>query len=323
MQESKEVRNALIKEFVELKWNIDPKKEEALQNKIKKHFKKVGETDNNLLDIVRILNMYKIEREFSEFGQKHKILETQRIAIPIVERLTYTAKEKWEFYDIMIAQITCFFAQTFEEANELTEKAFIVLKRFEKEKHIDRIKLGFHLNNVYRLLRAKFFEIDIKNEKERHDNLKILFDYNLEEGLKILKTLEEEKFKIPELIFNIRAAIMEKNSNKIIRYMRLLKSIEKHSKIYSIMRDEVAEYSFHPDFHEIVEEHFNIMRGSNIRKMRTKLGIKLTEMENLLDFNENYFSMIERGERPISDYNLSKVARFFNVTLDELCYGKR
>ncbi|MCL1924149.1 MAG: hypothetical protein FWF50_01035, partial [Defluviitaleaceae bacterium] len=88
MQESKEVRNALIKEFVELKWNIDPKKEEALQNKIKKHFKKVGETDNNLLDIVRILNMYKIEREFSEFGQKHKILETQRIAIPIVERLT-------------------------------------------------------------------------------------------------------------------------------------------------------------------------------------------------------------------------------------------
>ncbi|MCL1925345.1 MAG: helix-turn-helix domain-containing protein, partial [Defluviitaleaceae bacterium] len=267
--------------------------------------------------------MYKIEREFSEFGQKHKILETQRIAIPIVERLTYTAKEKWEFYDIMIAQITCFFAQTFEEANELTEKAFIVLKRFEKEKHIDRIKLGFHLNNVYRLLRAKFFEIDIKNEKERHDNLKILFDYNLEEGLKILKTLEEEKFKIPELIFNIRAAIMEKNSNKIIRYMRLLKSIEKHSKIYSIMRDEVAEYSFHPDFHEIVEEHFNIMRGSNIRKMRTKLGIKLTEMENLLDFNENYFSMIERGERPISDYNLSKVARFFNVTLDELCYGKR
>ncbi|MCL1925207.1 MAG: helix-turn-helix domain-containing protein [Defluviitaleaceae bacterium] len=323
MKENSEAEIKLIIEFSKLGGNLNPKAEEILKKKINKYLKDNGEADAILLDVLRLLKIYKIEREFSELGLLHKISETSKIAIPIVERLMLTSIEKWSFYDIFIAQIVCSFTQSFEEAEELTKKAFIALKNFEKEKPVNKIKFYFHANNTYRLLKAKFFEIESSKEQERSESLKNLFNHHLENSLKILKNLNDEELKFWEHTLNIRVAIMEKSSNKVVQHMRLLKAMKKYNKSYEIIRDEVAEYSFHPGFGELAEEHFNIMVGSNIRKLRTKLEVKADDIEDFLGFKENYFNKIERGEQGLSNYNTAKLARFFNITTDELIYGKR
>ena len=58
--------------------------------------------------------------------------------------------------------------------------------------------------------------------------------------------------------------------------------------------------------------------GTNIRKIREERGIKQQEIADLINMHRSNYSKIENDQREISVVALSKIARFFNLTVDQL-----
>lgn len=58
--------------------------------------------------------------------------------------------------------------------------------------------------------------------------------------------------------------------------------------------------------------------GPNIRKIREERGVKQQEIADLIGMHRSNYSKIESGQREISVEALAKVARFFNLTTDQI-----
>jgi transcriptional regulator with XRE-family HTH domain len=57
--------------------------------------------------------------------------------------------------------------------------------------------------------------------------------------------------------------------------------------------------------------------GINIRKLREDRGVKQSEIADLIGMHRSNYSKIENGQREISVAAVDKIARFFNITIDE------
>lgn len=60
--------------------------------------------------------------------------------------------------------------------------------------------------------------------------------------------------------------------------------------------------------------------ATNIKTLREQRNIKQQEIADLIGMHRSNYSKIESGQREISLNALERIARFFNVTLDELVY---
>lgn len=60
--------------------------------------------------------------------------------------------------------------------------------------------------------------------------------------------------------------------------------------------------------------------GINIRKLREDRGVKQSEIADLIGMHRSNYSKIENGQREISVAAVDKIARFFNITIDELVH---
>lgn len=60
--------------------------------------------------------------------------------------------------------------------------------------------------------------------------------------------------------------------------------------------------------------------GLNIKRLREDRGIKQSEIADLIGMHRSNYSKIENGQRDISLAAVDKIARFFNITIDELVH---
>ena len=242
-------------------------------------------------------------------------------AFSIIDKLLYITVENWDVNDLILSQILVTFGETFEVSEKFSNKALIVLKnKMEGSPYYKRGKFHFHFNMLLRLLRAEFFEIDHKKEKARSKEVKALFEHHLDIALKICSEYEEE-FKFHELALNIRAAMMDKDSEEVMKNLKKIKELDKSSQIYDVMREEVSEFSFHEDL-DLTDAHFNIALGARIRRLRMRLGLTSYQMANKIGYaSTGNISSIERGATTLPISKLSKIANLFGMSLDELCYG--
>ncbi len=60
--------------------------------------------------------------------------------------------------------------------------------------------------------------------------------------------------------------------------------------------------------------------GSNIRALREQRDIKQQEIADLIGMHRSNYSKIENGQREISITALDKIAKFFNITIDQLIH---
>lgn len=58
--------------------------------------------------------------------------------------------------------------------------------------------------------------------------------------------------------------------------------------------------------------------GKNIRKIREQKGITQQQLAELVNMHRSNYSKVESGERELSVTALTKVAKHFGMTLDEL-----
>jgi transcriptional regulator with XRE-family HTH domain len=60
--------------------------------------------------------------------------------------------------------------------------------------------------------------------------------------------------------------------------------------------------------------------GSNIKRLREDRGIKQSEIADLIGMHRSNYSKIENGQREISVPALDKIAKYFNLSLDDLVH---
>ena len=60
--------------------------------------------------------------------------------------------------------------------------------------------------------------------------------------------------------------------------------------------------------------------GANIKRLREDRGVKQSEIADLIGMHRSNYSKIENGQREISLAAVDKIAKFFNITIDELVH---
>jgi len=60
--------------------------------------------------------------------------------------------------------------------------------------------------------------------------------------------------------------------------------------------------------------------GFNIKRLREDRGIKQSEIADLIGMHRSNYSKIENGQREISLAAVDKIAKFFNISIDELVH---
>ncbi|OIQ71289.1 HTH-type transcriptional regulator Xre [mine drainage metagenome] len=58
--------------------------------------------------------------------------------------------------------------------------------------------------------------------------------------------------------------------------------------------------------------------GDNIKRIREEKGLTQQQIADLVSMHRSNYSKVESGQRELSVSALNKVARYFNITLDEL-----
>jgi transcriptional regulator with XRE-family HTH domain len=71
----------------------------------------------------------------------------------------------------------------------------------------------------------------------------------------------------------------------------------------------------------IFDQNTNYMDiGVNIKRLREDRNIKQSEIADLIGMHRSNYSKIENGQREISLAAVDKIAKFFNITIDELVH---
>ena len=312
------LENEFFKRFNSLEEKPHFTKTKKLEKDINKHFRDTGETNPVLLDILAIIEIYEKEEEFNNFEYYKKIKETYTIAAPIIKRILLTIPERLNQTDLILAQICLSYTNTAQEAEILAEKCLLTLKRHMRAKP-DYRKNRFlcHLNVLNRCVKADFFEIDA----DKNNKIKTIFESHLDKALKIFLDKESDIPEVYKHVINVRQALMDKDSNEVVKHISYIRDLKTEKKMYDIVRDEIAKYSFHTGFN-LCEKQFNMAIGVRIRNLRENMDITLVELADKLKYSsEGNMSAIERGDITLPSIKIARIADVFGVTMEELCYG--
>lgn len=61
--------------------------------------------------------------------------------------------------------------------------------------------------------------------------------------------------------------------------------------------------------------------GKKVKMLRKETGLSQEKFSLLIDMDRTYFASVESGKRNISIENIEKIARGFNISLEELFRG--
>ncbi|MCL2611245.1 MAG: helix-turn-helix domain-containing protein [Defluviitaleaceae bacterium] len=315
MTKKEESRIKLLEQFFKIGGSIkNISKSKSLEKKINNHFKNTKDSDEQLLDALRLLKVYIEDYDFYDFE------ETHRIAAPVIHRLSY--KIDWDLYDIGFAQAVITYAKDFEESELLANRALHSLEKYiEDGKPFFKAKASIRLNLLSRALRADFVEIDPTIQLDLSKKVKAVFENSLDAILSICKgKVKDEDFRTYELMALIRSAIFDRDSEAIVANLDLLKEAE-DKQTYKMMKEEVVNYSSYSSF-AFTQKQLSILCGANIKELRAELGFNSETFAAHVGLSKAYFNLIELGERNAPVFMLIKIANALGVTLDELCYGK-
>ena len=275
-----------------------------------------------------ILEMFSIEHKNENveeiFDYTPKLKKTYHIGKKVIEKFKSLTVEDFDLYYLKIAKPALLYANTIEDAEELSKKSLKALKNLEKnEAFYNRSKFHHHLNMIERALKADFFEVDHVNDKERSKLVKDIYEYHLKEALQIceISDLIEEKDKV---WLKIKAAIMERNSHELTKNVDYILEKERGVATFKDMiREEVSYYSFDPGF-SLNKRHFHIALGIRIRKLREIKGLRQDELSHDLNYDDitgQTVAHFEKGETSITLFKILEVASYFEVPLEKLLYG--
>jgi len=291
------LKQRLLEEVFDLGGNFKKEKSKALKSKLISYLRNEG-YDPQISDALAILEIDIIEGEQNDFEV------SQELAAPTLERLADT--DTWDIFDFRIFAAVVDYADTHEQAHLLAEEALQKLEAYAHEGLYVAIKLCIHVNVIYRLLKAKYFdELDLTSS----DKLAKLFSKHFDA---VMDICEVKHFPLHKAIVQIRKGLFYKDyalANEGFLYLEASGEEE----AYKGMQEEAREYQLYVDELKASKKEFDFVVGKNIRKLRHSRQMTIEDLAVVLDRTENAIGLIERGERGTTSYNVCKLAAFFNV----------
>ncbi|MCL2611008.1 MAG: helix-turn-helix domain-containing protein [Defluviitaleaceae bacterium] len=306
------IKNDLLDKFFSINDNNKKSEIKRLQKMLIRFQEQYGfdaQIDNALL----VLKISLVENKNSDLS------EAIAIVAPIFKRLENI--ERWDLNDIAFLAIIIGHAKNYTQTLELVEKALTSLDQYKKSNVYKDLKISIYVNATYRLLKSKYTEIDYTNENTEFDILdEKLSDY-LKTGLELCEESEDHIHNfIHKNILLIRKGLFEKDTELIEKCLKVLKKEEKE--VYRMLREEVNEYNESMGA-SIGRNQFNIMIGKNIKELRLSRNMTYNELATSLGVSHSNIGGYERGEQGLTALGIYKLADIFNVSTDEIYYGKK
>jgi len=301
-------RVALLDEFINFQDTNNIAKIQKLKKKIQKFLKLSQISDIQLLDAVKVLNVWVEDHEYNDFDQCH------RIALPVVDRLAKL--DYWDYYDVWLANYVVSFGIDYKATHEFAKKTLTALEEYKNNKRYDGQKLNICLSVLLRLLRAKYFETNYTNPDVDLSELAALFYDYFNQCIELCE--KHEKYKLYKILASIRKGLFEQDYPAVEQGLRNIK--KSAPDFYKITTEEVNGYGAFAGS-SMTKMQLNIQIGNNIRKLRRSNYMSIGDLSEKAGVTYTTLQAIEKGRLSIAAFNLKRLADAFKVPIDELVNG--
>ncbi|MCL2376443.1 MAG: helix-turn-helix domain-containing protein [Defluviitaleaceae bacterium] len=298
------LKHQLIDEALAMKGNQDLVKNKEIRVKFEDYLKTHG-NDPLVEDGLRLLDAWAAE------FHKSNLEVSSEIAAPVFDRLSKT--DDWNFYDLRIMAAIVNYAKTFTQVRVFAEKALKKLEEHSHEERYTRIKLVIHVNAIYRMLRAKYFESD---NLVASDELESMFSSYTKE---VMAICGKDQFPIHKAVTMIRMGLFNRDNELTTKGFIMLKETGA-DEVYRMTKEDAEEFDFFADLN-VSKKQLSIKIGENIRKKRREFGLTLEDVSRALEMTNANVGFMERGERGVTGYNLLKLSNLFGVPIDYFYTG--
>lgn len=298
------LKHRLIDEALSMKGNHDLVRNKEIRVKFVDYLEFNG-SDPLVEDGLRLLDAWA-----SEFHGSNLEVSSE-ICAPIHNRLLNT--DSWDLYDLRILAATIGYNKSFCQTVELAEKALDKLEEYSHEERYIRLRLVIHVNAVYRMLRAKYFDSE---NLVPSDELEKMFSNYVDE---IMRICSKNHFPIHKAVTVIRMGLFYQNNKLANEGFEMLQETGAEE-VYRMMKDDAEEFSFFGGI-KMSKRQLNLVIGENIRKKRREFGMTLEDVSKALDMSHANIGLIERAERGATNYNLLRLSHLFGVSVDYFYSG--
>ena len=150
-----------------------------------------------------------------------------------------TDKKEWDLGGIMLLTMAIDYTDTYEQAQLLFREAIIVLnKHFKNNKRYNNIKAALHINMLYRLVKAKYFDM---GKCEESAELGALFEAHFNVLIIHCEIKEFPGSHIYEALALIRKGFFKGDYRPVKLGLGYLKA-NNENELYEIMLAEAGNY---------------------------------------------------------------------------------
>jgi len=281
--------------------NDSLRKIRKIENKLADYLKESG-SDPQINDVLCVLKIFADENEHSDFEA------SQETATPIFDRLLHT--DLWDFYDIRIMVTVFDYVGTYEQVSDCAKEILQRLEEYSYKECYTTIKISVHMNILFRLLRARYFDLEDMDDPAE---LKKIEDIFLAHFDSIMDICKDGSFPVYKIVATIRKGILFKDSKLMEEGFKALKKLNQHE-AYRVFEDEAKEFERYSGY-DVSRRRFNVMVGHNIRRERISCGLTIDDVAKILDMSIAALGLMERGDRGQTSYNLARLADAFGVSV--------
>jgi len=310
MSEQKDTKILLLEEFFAFQDTMDAAKILRLKKKIQKFLRSTYDNNTQLLDAVRILDLWVDNLEYNDFEYSY------RIASPIAERLA--CMKTLDLCDIMLSIQVVGYRKDYNEVHEFAQKILAALEDYKSDKRYRGIKIVTYMNVLLRLLRVKYFELDSSENTAELAELTALFMKYVHLVLELCG--DQESLWLYKTMALLRKAIFEKDYEEIDAKLVFIRE-KGNAALCRVIIEEVNGFSSFAGGN-ITKTQLNLQVGANIRKIRRARYMSLETLGEGVGISYASLQAIEQGNISLTVFNLHKLAQFFEMSTDEILYGK-
>jgi len=296
---NKVTKEMLINEFLSHN-TMKGKKAERMIARIEEF---VGsEPDNELLLILHALYALKAD------NSNHPLEQCYDIATPAFEMLEDITN--WGYVEFNVLSVVISFAADFNKAYALFQEAVSLLNdpEYLNDSKYKSVYKTIHYNFTLRILRARYYEPDM--------DVPLLRKLFKESSDYIIEVCQRKN--LPQrYVMEVRRAVFANDMNALNKWLDILEKIGER-KWYKTTMDEILEFVSLMRG-EMSKPISRALAGYLMRKRRMELGLSISDLAEILKWDNTAVAGAERASDGVSIQRLRKVAHALGVTLDYFC----
>jgi len=309
--------------FLDIEDNQDYHKLYEARTKLKEFIEAHKKSEPNIYQVeeaLNVLEIWEMER-YDDYILRNpsKFEKCYKLADMTFKRLS--SKEEWELFDFRLLLRIVGYRKTFQECHLYLNDALKKLESYSDREEYIGIKIGFHMNILPRLLKAKYFDLWWREreiiEKKEPGKVKIIEkeieDIFLTHCNAVIELCEQNNFKIFKACATIRKGILLEDNKLMGEGFSTFEKAGEHE-LYKLYQEEVDKYGLYYTGLTTSTRQFNAIVGRNIKKIRKASNMTMDEVAKILGIKSEELNEIELGGKAIYFFDLVKLSETFKVS---------